>query len=179
MAGCALFILAIIVIMVIRFLIKMKKRLRQLNQLSDADRRKTLHKKFNRQLVSKRLHSIADHASIPYTKKIHSDKDFYTPEFDNKVYHATNGVYRKLTGKVVSRGNFQKEFIHVKHFAIGRLHKALKQRRLGLGTMINITSDYLSKSTHLDPRQLKLMVMMHAARVIQNLPFAIKLFNNA
>ena len=151
---------------------------RRLRKQSGYTQRKQLYKKFNRQLVSKRLHSIADHAQSPFLKSIRTVKDLDRPDVNNRMYHAVNGVFRKLTGKKINAKYFQREFGNLKHFALRRFVEANKQRRLGLGTIVSVVSDYLSKKNHAGPAVNKMTIMLEAARVIQNLPLGLKLLNN-
>ena len=138
--------------------------------------RRLQHKRPNRALISSRFHSMMRHIRGNKLLGIKRPNDLKNPAIVNKVYHTINALSQKLSRGPVSRRLFDKVYHKAMPFVYHRLSR-IPSRQLGLGSLISTATAFLSKYKKFNNPGTKLMLLMNAGQIIQNLPMMLKLLN--
>ena len=147
------------------------------NPIEPVGRRRLKNIESSRKLISRKLHGFMKNIRMNQIHDFKNLQDFHRETTKRRLFHAINGITQRLFKRSISRSLFQRQYPKVVKYVIPRVNK-INPRRLGLGSILNIASDYLSHYKEFQQPGSKMLLLMNAGRMIQNLPFMLKLLNN-
>ena len=142
-----------------------------------SNRRRLKNTESSRKLISRKLHGLMKNIKMNQIHDFKNLQDFHKETTKRRLFHAINGITQRLFKRSISRSLFQRQYPKVVKYVTHRVNK-INPRRLGLGSVLNIASDYLSHYKEFQQPGSKMLLLMNAGRMIQNLPLMLKLLNN-
>ena len=147
------------------------------NPIQPIGRRRLKNTESSRKLISRKLHGFMKNIRMNQIHDFKNLQDFHSETTKRRLFHAINGITQRLFKKPVSRSLFQRQYPKIIKFVTHRVNK-INPRRLGLGSILSIASDYLSHYKEFQQPGSKMLLLMNTGRMIQNLPLMLKLLNN-